>query len=544
MSESGEVTAAEIARLVGVGRAAVSNWRRRYLDFPKPVGGPPNSPTFSWLQIEAWLRANNRLNRPVAQGTQTQKVQDGLTEPPDDQRLAEAMVGLMPLLETGLVLDPACASGWLLRAALAHARAGVGFAAQDVDAGAIEVVRDLFDEACRRPVALDVGDPFEDDALAEFRLGSDIVLCAPPIGSLAVRPIPLEELTYDARWEFGLPAASDPVGAWVQMCYSYLKPDGVAIVAVPAAAVSKASGRRIRAELVRAGALRTVVGLPQRFAGRHSSVQIWVLQRPSGPPARRVRMIDLGDAEPDEVPTRRAEWEQIYGDPARCRDVLAIDLLDEEVALTPARYIQPPISDISSSFQRTNAELTSLLTRAAAEIPSFASCDPVRDFPMIGLMDLARAGAVELIGRDGGVRSGDIVIPVSPGGAPPLVVQKPDDLEYLDSGRSILEILRCDPEQLDPYFVVGFLQSELNRRQSRGTLSSSQRLAVRRVRIPRIPLTEQRQYGAAFRRISEWTELLRTGAQLGETSLGLAIHGLTSGVLEPLPNLLTPEGHP
>ena len=37
MPEDATVTAADIARLAGVGRAAVSNWRRRHPDFPRPV---------------------------------------------------------------------------------------------------------------------------------------------------------------------------------------------------------------------------------------------------------------------------------------------------------------------------------------------------------------------------------------------------------------------------------------------------------------------------------------------------------------------------
>ena len=31
------MTAAAIARLAGVGRAAVSNWRKRHPDFPQPI---------------------------------------------------------------------------------------------------------------------------------------------------------------------------------------------------------------------------------------------------------------------------------------------------------------------------------------------------------------------------------------------------------------------------------------------------------------------------------------------------------------------------
>jgi len=52
-----EMTAAAIARLAGVGRAAVSNWRRRYPGFPKPVGGSPTSPTFDRVEWLAWLYA-------------------------------------------------------------------------------------------------------------------------------------------------------------------------------------------------------------------------------------------------------------------------------------------------------------------------------------------------------------------------------------------------------------------------------------------------------------------------------------------------------
>ena len=53
------MTAAAIARLAGVGRAAVSNWRRRYPDFPRPVAGSPGSasPMFSRAEVEDWLTA-------------------------------------------------------------------------------------------------------------------------------------------------------------------------------------------------------------------------------------------------------------------------------------------------------------------------------------------------------------------------------------------------------------------------------------------------------------------------------------------------------
>lgn len=56
-----EVTAAGIARLAGVGRAAVSNWRRRHADFPHPVGGTETSPSFALAEVERWLRDQGKL---------------------------------------------------------------------------------------------------------------------------------------------------------------------------------------------------------------------------------------------------------------------------------------------------------------------------------------------------------------------------------------------------------------------------------------------------------------------------------------------------
>ncbi|WP_420919003.1 helix-turn-helix transcriptional regulator, partial [Streptomyces lonarensis] len=62
-AEQPEVTAAGIARLAGVGRAAVSNWRRRHADFPQPVGGTAASPAFALREVEEWLRRHGKAAR-------------------------------------------------------------------------------------------------------------------------------------------------------------------------------------------------------------------------------------------------------------------------------------------------------------------------------------------------------------------------------------------------------------------------------------------------------------------------------------------------
>ena len=93
-------------------------------------------------------------------------------------------------------------------------------------------------------------------------------------------------------------------------------------------------------------------------------------------------------------------------------------------------------------------------------------------------------------------------------------------------------LLRCDPDVLDPYFLAGFLYSEANTRQA-VTGSGVFRYDVRRAHVPRLPLTEQRRYGAAFRRLAEFTVLMRRAAELADDVVRLATHGLTSGVFAP-----------
>lgn len=56
------VSLAEIARIAGVGRAAVSNWRRRHDSFPSRIGGTDVSPQFSLSEVEQWLRSKGKLS--------------------------------------------------------------------------------------------------------------------------------------------------------------------------------------------------------------------------------------------------------------------------------------------------------------------------------------------------------------------------------------------------------------------------------------------------------------------------------------------------
>ncbi|MFF6794351.1 hypothetical protein ACFY9C_35375 [Streptomyces filamentosus] len=58
------VLLAEAARIAGVGRAAVVNWRRRHPDFPAPAGGTDVHPAFARSAVVAWLLAHDKIAVP------------------------------------------------------------------------------------------------------------------------------------------------------------------------------------------------------------------------------------------------------------------------------------------------------------------------------------------------------------------------------------------------------------------------------------------------------------------------------------------------
>ncbi|GAB3278265.1 hypothetical protein GCM10027589_04290 [Actinocorallia lasiicapitis] len=55
------INLAYIARMAGVARVAVVNWRRRSPDFPEPNGGTEESPTFPLAAARAWLVEHDKL---------------------------------------------------------------------------------------------------------------------------------------------------------------------------------------------------------------------------------------------------------------------------------------------------------------------------------------------------------------------------------------------------------------------------------------------------------------------------------------------------
>lgn len=684
-----EVTAAGIARLAGVGRAAVSNWRRRHADFPRPVGGTETSPSFALADVERWLRAQGKLAEvplrervwqqiaghpagavtALAQaGSVLLLVRDRSTAWPtlaavSDERLAETLpvaleevlterlgaeravrtptaaelVPAVPLLrgaadlaaEIGArqafefllgrhldanprqytltppgpaalmaalaapgagprptVLDPASGTGGLLRA-VDHPGALHGQDA-DPDLAALTALRLAL--ASDADIRVRTGDSLRADAFPH--LTADIVLCHPPFNE---RNWGHDELAYDPRWEYGFPARTESELAWVQHALARLRPGGTAVLLMPPAAASRRSGRRIRADLLRRGALRAVVALPAGAAPPYGiPLHLWVLRRPAPGAASSPELLVV-DTTGDHIGGAgrdRLDWQAVHGavldawlpfdkqgtvteTPGASRAVPVIELLDDDVDLAPARHLPPPAAgggagELLAVRDRLAETLgrTVTLTPPPA-LPAATAADPAAAARPTGVTvgELARAGALEL--RAGGTGTASFTgaplrvlgendvfsaQPPSgslPDGAPeePVVLAEGDVVVPVLGGGSLarvvdattagaalgrnLQLLRPDRAALDPWFLAGFLRGTANTRQASSYASTATRLDVRRLQLPRLPLAEQQRYGERFRALAEFEDALRLAGRLGEQLVQGLYDGLADGTVAP-----------
>jgi predicted DNA-binding transcriptional regulator AlpA len=62
------IRAHEIAERLGVARPqVVHTWRRRYPDFPQPVGRLRQALVWAWPDVERWARKTGRLDTSTTQ---------------------------------------------------------------------------------------------------------------------------------------------------------------------------------------------------------------------------------------------------------------------------------------------------------------------------------------------------------------------------------------------------------------------------------------------------------------------------------------------
>ena len=149
---------------------------------------------------------------------------------------------------------------------------------------------------------------------------------------------------------------------------------------MPTATASRRSGRRVRAEILRSGALDEIVALPAGLASSHTlGVHLWILTRPSAghidddgevigqvQPARSVRMTDASGFDRERL--RQLEgnwWREFCDEPGVTADIPVIDLLDDDVDLTPSRYVHYPEANLAADLHNVLGELAPLVKSLA-----------------------------------------------------------------------------------------------------------------------------------------------------------------------------------
>jgi hypothetical protein len=595
MSQDTTVNAGEIARLVDVGRAAVSNWRRRYEDFPQPVGGTASSPLFSLAEVEDWLRRNGksfevsladrvwqqlrasdddlRLGNVVAWagevllalregGSVAGELAEAVGELGDElghrgafealcdrylaahsrqmavtaPSIADLMAGVVG--ERGVVLDPACGLGGLLLA-VGGARV-LGEDVNEVSARIASVRMRLADLSDSVIVA---GDSLREDEF-EGEL-ADAVVCDPPFNE---RAWGYAELTSDPRWVYGLPPRGESELAWVQHCLARVRPGGVVAVLMPSAAAGRRPGKRIRGNLLRAGALRAVLTLAE------GGPDLWLLRRPEVDerPAMRI-LLGVLDGEFGGVV---AGWERFLSGAevgeGELFTVPVLDLLDDDVDVSPGRHrALLNGKGLGAEYATALAELREVPVVAP---PELVFSGERRVLPTTTVGELIKAGVITVRHASAKVGLGEGDVPVltiddlaagrlATGrtvDAPDLVRLQVGDVVAAPMGLArvvqvdgvalgpYLSVYRVDPEHLDPDFLAGFLRAA-----DQSSATGSSRIDARRTAVPRLALAEQRHYAAVFRQLIGLQDAVARTAEQASTLVRLGFAGLVDGHLLP-----------
>ena len=64
----------DIAEMARAKRTAVSNWPKRYADFPKPRKATPSGALFDANEVERWLIVKGKIDGPIPAATPTLEV--------------------------------------------------------------------------------------------------------------------------------------------------------------------------------------------------------------------------------------------------------------------------------------------------------------------------------------------------------------------------------------------------------------------------------------------------------------------------------------
>jgi hypothetical protein len=256
--------------------------------------------------------------------------------------------------------------------------------------------------------------------------------------------------------------------------------------------------------------------------------------------------------------------------------VPVVDLLGEDVDITPARHLpSDSVARVSldlltrhrSSLQTLLAELPHLLPDLppdrppAGAAPRGSSLEELAQSGMLYIRRTAPRAIIEesslpkvrrtiITGRDlvravppteeddvpddevlrPRVREGDVLVPHVARQLIARVAQGQDVGAVLSSS---VVLIRPDSAVLDPWYLAGLLSSSDSGRQATrmaSTLGDTVRFDPRRVRIPVLPIEDQRTHGAAFRRLADLARTLRAAHDEGNALIHDLIDATVSSI--------------
>ncbi|WP_082946301.1 N-6 DNA methylase [Mycobacterium sp. E1747] len=456
----------------------------------------------------------------------------------------------------GLVYDPACGiAEALIRTRTKHAGGG-RLVGHDINVRAIRLAR-MRSFLHGLDAEFECADVLLEDPAPDLR--ADTVVAEPPFGMDWSR----SQNIADPRWTFGIPPANNSELAWLQHAIAHLKPDGSAYVVTSVAPLmARGSSSAIRAELLRSGWIEAVILLPPKMLPHTTiPVALWILRQADDPSNTvDVLLIDASAAESPE--THVLGWldDCLNGsavDAPPYALVKTLDLLAEDAQLDPRRWVQAPGSDpkdvaarLSDSQRVLQSALSALLDRAVVQLPQGPSAAPrlltVKELVQLGVAsiqngrikrdDLDEADAAVLItpsevrdglpvldelptdgqpslagGRDERTRAGDVL--VTTWNAIRAVVDEQGG-RIVGSG---VHRLRVDDKQCEPHYVARCLCGSWNERFKKG--ASIQRVDLRDLEIPLVPLPDQERLVEALREIEQ---LARHAAAVAEAAAASA----------------------
>ncbi|PRY61103.1 N-6 DNA methylase [Glycomyces artemisiae] len=568
------ITLTDLARLASVGRNAVSNWRRREPDFPAPVDDSARRPRFSLSALESWALAHGRelqvtgadrlwfrlaAAHPTAEaaleavaaafggdGEPAAEVKALTADAPASdlfeffiERAREAAgigvpPGIAPLADIAAavsgehtherigktVYDPACDEGDLLAAVAAKIGPCRALDGQDLSgpraaiaAKRLRLLDGKFrtggDEGAR--IGTRTGDSLL-SALPEDRY--DLVVCDPPFN---VKDWGYDRLPDgdDPRLAYGTPPRTEPELAWALHCTALLAPGGHAVVRMPAQVAHRRSGRRIRSELLRWGALRAVVDSPEAKA------HIWILT----PRGETTQLLVSNGRD------FREAWLNFTAAPdapIATPDSVTVPLMrlwDEDVDVSPAVYLASTpggADDLADAVARMASRLQAV---AGQELPRFTG-GAEESAPETSLGDLERDGHLVVAPGTlvpGEEPAGPRCVIVDPVGEPPVRIG------LRGEATEIQWTVSCEPT-VDLAWIAAALSARLPAASKRTATGAKRRILS--VKIPRLTLAEQQRRGAAFARLEALRSALAEAGQQAETLAAEAAAGLVSGAVK------------